>query len=136
MVQKGAANGNLSVKSAYRIEQGILVQANQSSNSGLLKLWSAYVAPKIKLFWWNVVHNILSVRDKLREMALSVDGGCPTYGGSLESTKHLLFACCFSLPVWICLDPNFMQHIDLGIQGELFWLNLVSYQDSIQLIEK
>lgn len=58
MVWKGITDGSIAIKSAYNIENNFPLTTSSTSSTGWSKIWFTNVAPKIKLFWWKLVHII------------------------------------------------------------------------------
>lgn len=56
--------------------------------------------PKIKHFWWQVLHNALSVADNISRRHIKISTECPFCGEATETTLHLLFHCRLAREIW------------------------------------
>lgn len=74
--------------------------ANSSINTLWKQLWKLNIPPKIKHFWWRVLHNALPVADNLARRKLKILLDCIFCGDAKESILHLLFQCRFAKEVW------------------------------------
>uniref|UniRef100_A0A0A9CKU8 Reverse transcriptase zinc-binding domain-containing protein n=1 Tax=Arundo donax TaxID=35708 RepID=A0A0A9CKU8_ARUDO len=68
-------NGNYSVRSAYRLLKDILIteeneeehiaSSSDGSGSWWKFLWKMKIPPKIKIFWWRVIHGFFTIKGDL-----------------------------------------------------------------------
>lgn len=105
MVWRVATDGNLTVKDAYKLEMTLQHNFGPVEDAGWSILWASSVAPKVKLFWWRVLHDILHVGVKLKESMLPVSGCCQVCSHDDETLIHVLFSCPFSKIGWSLLGP-------------------------------
>ncbi|XP_023633818.1 uncharacterized protein LOC111829312 [Capsella rubella] len=56
-------------------------------------IWSLHVPPKIKHFWWKVLHNALPVTGNLALRNIKIQKECNFCGEAEESIMHILFHC-------------------------------------------
>ena len=82
-------HGNYSVKSAYRLQEDVLEQQEgdwsepRVSEERQWKLvWKLDVPPKIKVFWWRVLHDYLPVRKELHRRHIEPTAHCETCGAN------------------------------------------------------
>lgn len=121
--------GSYTVKSGYHLQSQIdseqerlsdTAQSNQlsqvssssliqSRNQLLQKLWRCNIPPKIKNFWWKLIHNSLPVADNLRRRGCKVPVDCQTCGENAESIIHMLVKCPVAREIWT------LSHTDLSI---------------------
>jgi hypothetical protein len=59
-------HGEYTVKSAYRkLESPHSNQASASTDDSWKQIWSLKVPPKVKVFWWRVLHEFIPAKDIL-----------------------------------------------------------------------
>ncbi|XVF56249.1 hypothetical protein PTKIN_Ptkin06aG0103700 [Pterospermum kingtungense] len=63
-------------------------------------IWKATVAPKVKVFWWRIFHNIIPVNVVLLSKSLHVGDECAVCGCHGEDVIHVLFSCALSVAAW------------------------------------
>ena len=108
--------GSYTVKSGYHLQRQIdfeqensptttphnqlsLVSSSshtQTRNQLLQKLWRCNIPPKIKIFWWKVLHNGLPVADNLKRRGCKVPPDCQACGGKyrIYSSHACQMLCC------------------------------------------
>ncbi|KAL5574849.1 hypothetical protein UlMin_016548 [Ulmus minor] len=64
------------------------------------RLWGLGIPPKVKVFWWRVIHNILPTSFNLRAKHVPANPCCGLCGYSVDTTVHTLFLCPFIKPIW------------------------------------
>ncbi|KAL5576300.1 hypothetical protein UlMin_017999 [Ulmus minor] len=99
------AKGLYSVKSAYRLGMELACSLNPSSTNPATgswwnALWNAYIPPKVKVFWWRAIHDILPTTWNLRRHHIPAVASCVLCGYGLETTSHSLFLCPLMKPFW------------------------------------
>ena len=88
-------NGIYSVKSAYRLislsmrmlEHNKTNNANSSvseDNPFWKRIWKLAIPPKVKVFWWRVMHNFVPVKAHLMERHIENQGTCPDCGAQMK----------------------------------------------------
>ena len=95
--------GVFTVKSAYFKAREALgkIQNSYASRSPIWKIvWSARVSPKVRLFMWRLINNIIPSNGNLKGRGLQVEDVCSVCGESGESFVHLFFGCRVSMSVW------------------------------------
>ncbi|KAL5548431.1 hypothetical protein UlMin_003662 [Ulmus minor] len=90
--------GLYTVQSAYRLGITELTKYDPSpSQSSMLSwwntLWASEIPPKIKIFWWRIVHNIIPTSWNLRNNHIPASLECKLCGFGYETTVHALFWC-------------------------------------------
>ncbi|CAL9222712.1 unnamed protein product, partial [Arabidopsis halleri] len=60
------------------------------------KLWALHIPPKLKTFWWRVLHNAIPVTDNIARREVKISSECLFCGDAKETTEHLPFKCSFS----------------------------------------
>ncbi|KAL5541596.1 hypothetical protein UlMin_009306 [Ulmus minor] len=63
-------------------------------------LWNASIPPKVKVFWWRAIHDILPTSWNLRSHYIPADASCALCGYGMETTSHSLFLCPLMKPFW------------------------------------
>lgn len=122
--------GKFSVKSAYDVIQGSVV--NSSDGENLFKhLWNVPVPSNQLAFAWRVLLDRVQTRDHLwkRQVLQNVDDTvCPLCNDGVENSDHLFFTCMLSWRVWMWIfnwlgittvlpeksQANFLQHPPFG----------------------
>lgn len=72
-------------------------------------IWVMTIPPKVRVFWWRVLHNIIPTSVNLKTHHVPTSGLCPLCHVGYDSTGHDLFACleiklCWkSLKLWSTL---------------------------------
>jgi hypothetical protein len=101
--------GMYTVRSAYRLlkEEQIQLEAsklnepNSSDGSWIWKrLWKLKIPPKIRIFWWRVVHNFLPTKMELHRRHVEPEATCYTCGAATESLFHIVFECPVARMFW------------------------------------
>lgn len=97
-------HGEYSVKSAYRRLADTQPQGPpEPGNSGdpFWKLiWKLEVPPKVKVFWWRVVHEFLPAKDILHRRHIEPLSHCDVCGADRETIKHTLVDCSIARCFW------------------------------------
>ncbi|KAL5553367.1 hypothetical protein UlMin_040768 [Ulmus minor] len=94
-----------SVKSAYHLGMELACSLNPSSTNPATgswwnALWNASIPPKVKVFWWRAIHDILPTTWNLRRHHIPAVASCALCGYGLETTSHSLFLCSLMKPFW------------------------------------
>lgn len=114
-------SGIYSVKSAYRLLynrkfENTLAQAPSSSIDEVWKcIWKLNVPPKVKVFWWRVIHEFLPARYILWKRHIEPVAVCEVCGASEESIDHVLIQCTVAKEFW--------QQVRVGIGVKLPRMN-------------
>jgi hypothetical protein len=85
------------------LEQNKINTANSSVSEENLfwkKLWKLTIPPKVKVFWWRVMHNYVPVNANLKERHIENQGTCPDRGVQDETVYHALITCTFATMFW------------------------------------
>jgi len=92
-------HGCYSVKSAYRlldearIGEVVGLEADGSRSSVWGNIWKLQVPPKVKVFWWRVIHEFLPSRQVLHRKHVESIANCEVCGAESESIRHTLLEC-------------------------------------------
>jgi hypothetical protein len=87
------------VRSAYKLlfkrkAEALYAQQPSSCDDGLWKkIWKPEVPPKVRVFWWCVMHEFLLTRQILCRKHVEPVVFCEVCGDSEESIKHVLVDC-------------------------------------------
>jgi hypothetical protein len=100
-------NGQFTVQSPYK--QLLSSQwkyqnpSSSDSNSAVFwnKLWKMQVPPKVRTFWWRVVHDFIPCREVLKKKHMELIGNCILCGAEEENTFHALFECSWAQQFWL-----------------------------------
>ena len=91
------------VKSAYFKAKEVLDKAQNvyDNRSAIWKIiWTAKVIPKVRLFIWRLIHNIIPSNDNLKGRGIHLENKCCVCGKLGESFIHaFFFSCKMSLSV-------------------------------------
>ncbi|XP_073313627.1 uncharacterized protein [Primulina huaijiensis] len=91
------AKGKYTVREGYKAASGFY-DSPMSSSSIKMKswwkfLWALSLPPKVKIFCWRVIHNIIPTESNLQNHHVPVADVCPLCKASWDSTGHALFVC-------------------------------------------
>jgi len=95
-------NGVYSVRSAYHaLKQDQMASAmakgsetSSSNNSSFWsRIWRLNVPPKVRVFWWRVMHGSLHSKYELKRRHVAEECHCEMCADQEESLFHVLFAC-------------------------------------------
>ncbi|KAL5572076.1 hypothetical protein UlMin_021673 [Ulmus minor] len=91
-------------------------------------LWSSTIPPKVKIFWWRILHNIIPTSWNSRNNYIHVTLSCGLCECGLETTLHSLFLCPSIRPLWKnslwfpCIAaPKGGFIMDLALWARNFW---------------
>jgi hypothetical protein len=98
-------HGVYSVKSASKLLEADRVRLNIGEASSLgdvvwRHIWKLEVPPKVRVFWWRVLHDFLPVKQVLHRRHVEPLANCEVYGAEKESIKHVLLECTISKLFW------------------------------------
>jgi hypothetical protein len=99
-------HGVYSVKSAYRLlDKARIFNSDEQAASGSgnpcwQKIWKLKVPPKIRVFWWRVLHEFLPARQVLHRKHLEPVANCEDCGEESESIRHILMECTVARAFW------------------------------------
>jgi ribonuclease HI len=98
-------HGEFSVKSAYRKlvamhEQNTLTAPGGSGDDSWDKVWKLDVPPKVKVFYWRVLHEFLPTKSILNHRHIEPTAFCDMCGAEKETIKHVLTECTMALQFW------------------------------------
>lgn len=108
--------GNFTVKSATWLAHNNILSNTKWEFSWI---WKLDIAPKLKIFLWQVLHNGLPTRVNLSFRNIDVPTICPFCNSHLETQDHLFLSCPKVLFLWSS------QHVQL-------WLKFTYSQTNIQ----
>ena len=63
-------------------------------------IWKLDVAPKIRIFLWQICHNALPSRGTLLRRGIQLDPVCVACSVDIEDTDHLFMHCPMARQVW------------------------------------
>lgn len=87
------------MKSAYklldtaRLREQVDEGPGSSGDEVWKGIWKLKVPPKVKVFWWRVLHEFLPARQILHCRHLEPIANCKVCGASEESIYHVLVEC-------------------------------------------
>lgn len=98
-------HGVYSVKSAYRklYESRGRQEESVPGGSGDVswnKIWKLLVPPKVKVFWWRVLHEFLPAKEILHRRHIEPTCFCEVCGNDVESIRHILMECTVAKSFW------------------------------------
>jgi len=94
---------------------------------GANELWHTRVPPKVKLFFWFALHNMLRTADRRKRHGLQDDDGCALYCQEPEMGTRLFSSCVVIKEIWLhalhVLQAVDLHHIlvDLGVGMSVEW---------------
>lgn len=93
-----------SMKEGYKVEIGCYEAlshcATPKATSWWKHLWTMAIPPKVRVFGWRVLHNIIRTSENLLSHHVPVLGNCPLCKFGQDSTCHALFWCNLVKPCW------------------------------------
>lgn len=106
-------HGLFSVRSAYR-----KLSEQQNSDDHLASnadgkeaswkaLWRLQVMPKIRIFWWRVMKNLLPSCGEMRRRHMKETSNCPLCGHEMETLFHALVECDHARMFWSMAKEHF-----------------------------
>jgi ribonuclease HI len=102
-------HGSYSVRSAYRmLKQDQTAQAkHKKEEAGMSmdsaewkKVWKLHVPPKVRSFWWRVLHDFLPAKAELKRRHVAKESFCESCGNPVESLYHIIFECSIARRFW------------------------------------
>ncbi|KAH0922286.1 LOW QUALITY PROTEIN: hypothetical protein HID58_022304 [Brassica napus] len=120
-----STTGKYTVKSGYHIQmqlddedahpnQVLSLSSNQMQSQIVKKLWTLNIPPKIKIFWWKVLHNALPVATNFVRRVCRINADCQLCGEGLESLSHLLYDCRVTRDILDLACPEVSQSLRLN----------------------
>lgn len=76
-------------------------ETTASSNRSWEAVWKLQVPPKVRVFWWRVLHNALPSKSELKRRHVSPESFCEVCGNEDESLHHLFFICPIARRLWL-----------------------------------
>ncbi|XP_075524463.1 uncharacterized protein LOC142556843 [Primulina tabacum] len=96
--------GKYSVRDGYKVAIGFFDSPPSCSGNHSIEwwrfIWSLSIPPKVCIFWWRVMHNIIPTEQNLRAHHVPVLGECPLCRQLCDSTVHALFTCTIIKRCW------------------------------------
>jgi hypothetical protein len=99
-------NGSFYVRSCHRLLARKNRESDGASSSGdgaslcWKRLWKMHVPPKVRGFWWRVIHNFVPCCQILKHRHMDQIANCKTCGAEEESIFHALFECTWAGQFW------------------------------------
>ncbi|CAD6268376.1 unnamed protein product [Miscanthus lutarioriparius] len=97
-------HGEFSVKTVYRklasMHQQAIETPETSGDEFWKKTWKLNVPPKVKVFWWRVLHEFLPAKSELNRWHIEPTVFCETCGADSESIRHVLLECTIARMFW------------------------------------
>jgi hypothetical protein len=101
--------GLYSIRSSYRAlkrerdtRAALTLNATGSSDEAgwWKKLWQLKILPKIRVFWWRVLHGYLPTKGELRRGHVAREDHCEACGMPGEDLYHIAVTCTYSSQFW------------------------------------
>jgi len=64
------------------------------------EVWKLNVPPKVRVFWWQVLHNSLPLKAELKRRHVAMESFCEMCGDPDESLYHVIFQCPMAKRFW------------------------------------
>lgn len=125
------SKGKYTVKEGYKVEIRFYEApshcATLQATSWWKHQWNLSILPKVWVFWWRVLQNIIPTNENLLYHHFLVIGNCPLCQFGLDSTCHALLWCNLVNPSWkkTCFWPLLKQVSHLGIIYVCLWMKRV-----------
>ena len=96
--------GEYSVKSGYNLVVQIrdyeFAVSSRDDSGEWAAVWKLHVSPKVQIFLWRALLNILPTMDKLKSKRVVLDSKCHMSGCLEETVMHALVGCGWAQEVW------------------------------------
>lgn len=122
------SKGKYSVREGYKLEIGCYEAPQHCSfihaTSWWKYLWAMNIPPKVRVFWWRTLHNIIPSNANLLAHHVPVSSSCTFCSAANDSTCHALFWCFLVKPCWkkTCYWPLLKQVKHLNIIDIYLWM--------------
>ena len=93
-------------------------------------MWATTIPPKVKVFWWRLMHNIVLTSWNLKHNHILVNLSCSLCGCGEEIMTHTLFLFPFIKPIW---RNSYMSLCVEAAKGKLIW-DLVSWDRILRVL--
>lgn len=94
---------NFQHRSEGQESREITIEMKRSCSS----IWSLNLPPKIRTFWWRIIHDGLPVAENLKRRNIKVDNSCQTCGECPETQNYMLFECRVTKEIWSLILTSF-----------------------------
>ncbi|XP_020872418.1 uncharacterized protein LOC110226122 [Arabidopsis lyrata subsp. lyrata] len=64
------------------------------------KIWALHLPPKLKHFWWRMLHNAIHVAANIARRRIQISPDCLFCGDAAETVPHLFFQCRLAKEIW------------------------------------
>lgn len=82
-------------------------------------IWSLSIPPKVRIFWWRVIHNVIPTEQNLMTHHVPVIGACSLCHLLCDSTAHALLTCPIIKHCWKGTDfwpiLKLLRHLDVMV---------------------
>lgn len=120
--------GKYSVRDDYKLDIGFFDSPRfcfelQVSKTWKL-LWSLTLPPKVRIFWWRVLHNIIPTEANLKSHHVPIQESCKLCHFHADTTCHVLFWCDESKKRWkgTIFKPILKQDRNMDIMDVFNWM--------------
>ncbi|XVF29958.1 hypothetical protein REPUB_Repub16aG0015900 [Reevesia pubescens] len=124
LVWNETSTGQFSVKSAYHVARRHMGIAGDLTlnRDGLWKIiWGAPVLPRVTIFLWRVVWNIIPTARNLANRGIDINDVCCVCGTNGETWLHIFFFCDFSKRIWDDLCHWVRPYVQAASDDGTFW---------------
>ena len=118
-------SSQFSVRSAYKAREILGKEGPQIENRSMIwkSIWMAKVVPKVRIFMWRLIHNIVPTVQNLRGKGLQLVNRCCVCDQEGESTFHVMFECKRNCIIWGRVYPRVIELLQRADVGD-FWQGL------------
>lgn len=131
-------SGTYSVKSGYYTQRQMDLTASQNTqvpsspylnlrNKLSARIWRLNIPPKIKMFWWRILHNGIPVADNLSKRGIKIAKDCQTCGEESETLPHMLFYCRVAKEIWSLSEVSIADEVT---QTDRVFQTILSFLES------
>lgn len=98
-------HGIYSMKTTYRVQEDMQSKTMRLGTEMCRVhrwrlIWKLEVPPKVKVFWWRVMHDFLPAKQVVHRRHLEPTAHCETCGSGRESVRHVLTECTIARIFW------------------------------------
>ena len=137
-IWRDSSIGRFTVKSAYYHDRKVLGKKNHLLNQRkrLWRIcWTAKTTPRVKVFVWRLVHEIIPIGSILQKRGLAVDYRCTVCGQPGDYLQHIFLDCKLSVSVWNLCAPEVISVWESLWDVSNMWGLLLKWLHSENLVE-
>ena len=100
-----------------------------------IAVWTAQVIPKVRIFMWRLIQNIIPSAGNLRGKGIQADANCCVCGHSGETSYHAMFGCTLSQAVWSRIYPSLNVYVQRNAGQDNFLQKMIEMMTRDEVLE-